>query len=64
MRIEKQNYQSNDKLEVFLAKKGIIEIMCIDYEFPEVEKDLMNPIKEKRNIETEKLEEKPLTVTA
>jgi len=37
--------------------------MCFDYEFPELEKDLMKPIK-KKNIETEKLEERPLTVTA
>ena len=38
--------------------------MCFDYEFPELEKDLMKPIKQKKNIETEKLEESPLTVTA
>jgi hypothetical protein len=37
--------------------------MCFDYEFPELEKDLMKPIKQKKNIETEKLE-RPLTVTA
>lgn len=38
--------------------------MCFDYEFPELEKALMKPIKQKKNIETEKLEERPLTVTA
>jgi hypothetical protein len=45
--------------------KSIIVIMCFDYELPELEKDLMKPIKrQKKNIETEKLEERPLTVTA
>ena len=39
-------------------------IMCFDYEFPELEKDLMKPIKQKKNTETEKLEERPLNVTA
>jgi hypothetical protein len=40
--------------------------MCFDYEFPELEKDLMKSIKQKKNIEkeAEKLEEEPLTVTA
>jgi|GEM_PF-2645031 hypothetical protein len=37
--------------------------MCFDYIFPELEKDLIKPIKQKKNIETEKLEEKPLIVT-
>lgn len=39
--------------------------MCFDYEFPELEKDLMKSKKQKKNIEkeTEKLEEL-LTVTA
>ena len=37
--------------------------MCFDYEFPELEKDLIKPIKQKKSIETEKLEEKPLIVT-
>ena len=36
--------------------------MCFDFEFPELEKDLMKSIKQKKNIE--KLEEKPLIVTA
>ena len=35
--------------------------MCFDYEFPELEK--MKPVKQKKNIEPEKLEERPLTVT-
>jgi hypothetical protein len=39
-------------------------IMCFDYEFPELEKDLIKPIKQKKNAETEKLEENPLVVTA
>ena len=40
--------------------------MCFDYEFPELEKDLMKSIKQKKTTEkeTEKLEEKPLTLTA
>lgn len=38
--------------------------MCFDYEFPELEKELKKPLKQKKNIETEKLEETPLTVTA
>jgi hypothetical protein len=38
--------------------------MCFDYELTELEKTLMKPIKQKKNIETEKLEERPLTVTA
>jgi hypothetical protein len=38
--------------------------MCFEYEFPELEKNLMKSIKQKKTIETEKLEEKPLTVTA
>jgi hypothetical protein len=38
--------------------------MCFDFEFPELEKHLMKPIKQKKNVETEKLEGKPLTVTA
>lgn len=37
--------------------------MCFDYEFPELEKALMKPIKQK-NAEIEKLEEKPIIVTA
>ena len=37
-------------------------IMCFDYEFPELEK-IMKPVKQKKNIEPEKLEERPLTVT-
>jgi hypothetical protein len=37
--------------------------MCFDYEFPELEKDLMKPTKQMKNIETEKLEERPLIVT-
>jgi hypothetical protein len=37
--------------------------MCFDCEFPELEKALMKPIKRTKNIETEKLEERPLTVT-
>jgi hypothetical protein len=37
--------------------------MCFDYEFPELEKNLMKPIKQKKNTDTEKLEEIPLTVT-
>jgi hypothetical protein len=46
--------------------KSIIIIMCFDYEFPELEKDLMKSIKQKKNIEKEieKLVEEPLTVTA
>ena len=39
-------------------------IMCFDYEFPELEKDLIKPIKQKKNAETEKMKERPLTVTA
>jgi hypothetical protein len=38
--------------------------MCFDYEFPELEKDLIKPIKQKKNAEIEKLEENPLVVTA
>lgn len=38
--------------------------MCFDYEFPELEKDLMKPMKQKKNNEVEKLEESPLTVNA
>ncbi|MGH9912655.1 MAG: hypothetical protein ACRD5B_16735 [Nitrososphaeraceae archaeon] len=52
------------KPEVFLSNKKASNDMCFDYEFPELEKDLMKPIKQKKNIETEKLEERPLTVTA
>ena len=37
--------------------------MCFDYESPELEKTIMKPNKQKKNIETEKLEEIPLTVT-
>lgn len=44
--------------------KSIIVIMCFDYEFPELEKDLMKPVKQKKNIETKKMEEKLLTATA
>jgi hypothetical protein len=43
--------------------KTIIVIMCFDYEFPELEKDLMKQVKQKKNVEIEKMEEKPLTVT-
>ena len=39
-------------------------IMCFDYEFPELEKELIKPIKQKKNIEPEKLEERPIVVTA
>lgn len=39
-------------------------IMCFDFEFPELEKDLMKPLKQKKNNEAEKLEERPLTVNA
>jgi hypothetical protein len=39
-------------------------IMYFDYEFPELEKDLMKLIKQKKNIKTEKLEERLLTVIA
>ncbi len=38
--------------------------MCFDYELTEIEKNLMKPIKQNKNIEAEKLEERPLTVTA
>jgi hypothetical protein len=39
-------------------------IMCFEYEFPELEKkDIIKLVKQKKSIETEKLEEKPLTVT-
>jgi hypothetical protein len=38
--------------------------MCFDYEFPELEKNLMKPIKQKKSAEIEKLEEKPMIVTA
>lgn len=38
-------------------------IMCFDYEFPELEKSLMKPIKQKKSTETEKFEEKPILVT-
>jgi hypothetical protein len=38
--------------------------MCFDYEFPELERDLMKPVKQKKNIETKKIEEKLLTATA
>ena len=38
--------------------------MCFDYEFQELEKNLMKPLKQKKKMEIEKLEEKPLTVTA
>ena len=37
--------------------------MCFDDELPELAKTIMKPIKQKKNIETEKLEEIPLTVT-
>jgi len=39
-------------------------IMCFDYEFPELEKDLMKPMKQKKINEAEKLEERPLTLNA
>jgi len=38
--------------------------MCFDFEFPELEKDLIKPVKQKKNIELEKLEERPIVVTA
>ena len=38
-------------------------VMCFDYEFLELERNETKPIKQKKNIKTEKLEEKPLTVT-
>ena len=38
--------------------------MCFDYELTELERNLMKPTKQKKNFETEKLEERPLTVTA
>ena len=44
--------------------KTIVIIMCFDYELPELEKDLMKQVKQKKNVEIEKMEEKPLTVTA
>jgi hypothetical protein len=37
--------------------------MCFDYEFPELEKNLMKPVKLKKTTETERLEEVPLSVT-
>lgn len=39
-------------------------IMCFDYEFPELQKALVKPIKQKKSVEMDKLEEKPLIVTA
>ncbi len=44
----------------------MIMIMCFDfdYEFPELQKALLKPIKQKKSVELDKLEEKPLTVTA
>lgn len=38
--------------------------MCFDYEFPELEKDLTKPVKQRKNIETKKMEEKLLAATA
>lgn len=38
--------------------------MCVDYELPELEKHLIKPIREKKNIELEKMEERPIVVTA
>jgi hypothetical protein len=49
-----------------LSNKGHTTTMCFDYEFPELEKDPMKSIKQKKTIEkeTEKLEENLLTLTA
>jgi hypothetical protein len=45
--------------------KGTIITMCFDCELTEIERNLLKPLKQrKNNIETEKLEERPLPVTA
>jgi rRNA-processing protein FCF1 len=61
---KKVKLSCTDEQEVFLNDKSVIFVMCFDYELTELERNLMKPIKQKKNIETEKLEERPLTVTA
>jgi hypothetical protein len=56
-RYKKYSYGCNYKYEVSSSDR-IIVLVCFDYEFPELE-NLIKPIKQKKNIEPEKLEERP-----
>ena len=38
-------------------------VMCFDYEFPELEKALLKPERQKKNTKLETVEEKPVIVT-
>jgi hypothetical protein len=50
-------------MQVFLNDISHYSDMCFDYEFPELEKDLLKSTKQKKNIEPERLKERPIVVT-